>query len=107
MPPVTPADISLFVENGKFVFRLEVLSLYVYDRDTDGQPTCTAECARQWQPVIASDGSKPLGDWTLIERADKSRQWRYRNRPLYTYIDEKPGQTLGHGRDGVWHLVVP
>ena len=108
IPPDTPADISLFVEDGKYVFRVdESRAIYVYDRDKAGTPTCTNECSRRWPPVIASKGSKPAGAWTLVELADRSMQWCYRNRPVYTKADDKPGETSGDGGEGVWHVVVP
>ena len=105
--PETPADISLFFENGKYVFRLETQSIYVYDRDKGGLPSCTGQCALLWLPVIASGSANPVGEWTLVERADRSRQWRYRNRPVYTYAHDKAGQTSGAEVDGLWHLVQP
>jgi len=107
LPPDTPADISLFLENGKYVFRLETQSVYVYDLDKKGAPTCSGECARLWRPVIASSDAKPVGAWTLVERADGSKQWSYRNRPIYTYAHDTPGATSGDGVDGVWHTVIP
>jgi predicted lipoprotein with Yx(FWY)xxD motif len=107
-PPQTPVDISLFVENGKYVFRVgDAQSIYVFDRDKAGVPTCAGECAREWQPVIASKGASPLGPWTLVARTDGSKQWRYRNRPVYTFARDKPGQTSGDGAGGVWHVVKP
>jgi len=106
-PPDTPGEISVFFENGKYVFRLETQSLYVYDNDKAGTSTCTGECAKLWPPVLAISGSKPVSDWTLIERADRSKQWCYRGRPIYTYAHDQPGQTSGDGIDGVWHLVAP
>jgi predicted lipoprotein with Yx(FWY)xxD motif len=107
-PPDTPADISLFVEDGRYIFRVdESKSIYVYDRDKSGISVCLEECSRRWPPVIASQGSRPVGEWTLVERANHARQWRYRNRPVYTYADDKPGETSGDGVEGVWHVVVP
>lgn len=105
--PDTPADIDLFYENDKFVFRVKTQSVYVYDRDTNGTPTCAAQCAQLWRPVIASLGAGPVGNWTLIERSDHSKQWRYRDRPVYTYAHDMPGQTSGDGLNGLWHLVTP
>ena len=108
IPPPTPADISLFYEEGKFIFRVgESLSIYVYDRDRRGTSRCEKECAQEWPPVIASPGSKPVGDWTLVARADRSQQWRYRHRPIYTYAEDRPGVASGDGVDGLWHLVEP
>jgi predicted lipoprotein with Yx(FWY)xxD motif len=108
LPPDTPTDISLFYEDGKYLFRVgESRSIYVYDRDKTGTSTCTDECSRRWPPVIASKGSKPVGGWTLVERADHTKQWRYRDRPVYTHADDKAGETTGDGAEGVWHVVVP
>jgi predicted lipoprotein with Yx(FWY)xxD motif len=106
-PPDTLSDISLFVEDGKYIFRVgESKSVYVYDGDQSGAPTCIDACLRRWLPVIASKGSQPVGEWTLVARADRSRQWRYRNRPIYTYAEDKPGEIAGDGVDGVWHVVA-
>jgi predicted lipoprotein with Yx(FWY)xxD motif len=108
IPPDTPADVSLFVEDDKYVFRVgESKSIYMYDKDKPGVSACVEECSRHWPPVIASKGSQLAGAWTLIERRDHSKQWCYRNRPVYTYANDKPGETLGNGIEGVWHVVVP
>jgi predicted lipoprotein with Yx(FWY)xxD motif len=108
LPPDTPGDISLFFEDGKYVFRVdESKSIYVYDRDQAGKPTCMDECSRHWPAVIASKDSMPVGLWTLIERSNHTKQWRYHDRPVYTYANDKPGVTSGDGIDGVWHVVVP
>jgi len=104
-PPDTPGEISVFFENGKYVFRVETQSLYVYDNDKEGVSNCVGDCAKLWLPVLVAPGSKPVGDWTFVARADGAKQWRYRNRPIYTYAHDGPGQTLGDGADGVWHLV--
>jgi predicted lipoprotein with Yx(FWY)xxD motif len=107
-PPDTPADVSVFYEDGKYLFRVgESKSIYVYDRDRPGESTCKGECARKFPPVIASSGSMPVGGWTLVNRADRSMQWCYRNRPVYTYANDKPGETKGDGVDGLWHKVMP
>jgi predicted lipoprotein with Yx(FWY)xxD motif len=107
-PPDTPADISVFFEEGKYLFRVgESRSIYVYDGDKAGKPTCAGECLRTWRPVIASAGSKPVGEWSLVKRSDRSMQWCFRNRPIYTNTNDKPGATSGDGIDGVWHVVVP
>jgi predicted lipoprotein with Yx(FWY)xxD motif len=108
IPPDTPADISLFFEDGKYIFRVgESRSIYVYDLDKAGKPTCSEECSRHWLPVIASKGSQPVGAWTMVERTDHSKQWCYRNQPIYTYVNDKSGATSGDGVDGVWHVVLP
>ncbi len=96
--------------------------LYVYDRDAQGKSTCTGECAAIWPPALAPVDAKPMGDWSLLTRADRTRaQWAFRGRPLYTYAKDAPGNgegssvggpgrgdgaALGHDADGVWHVIA-
>ena len=106
--PQTPADVSLFVENGKYIFRVgEAQSIYVYDRDRPNVSICVDQCSRVWPPIIVAQESSTLSDWTICKRADGFKQWCYRGRPLYTHAGDKPGETSGDGVDGVWHIVTP
>jgi predicted lipoprotein with Yx(FWY)xxD motif len=69
------------------------LALYTFDYDTmAGMSHCEEECAKQWPPVIAPQGATPFGDWTLVRRIDGSAQWALRDKPLYTYSKDQPGQ---------------
>lgn len=53
-------------------------------------------CAEVWPPVLASEGAKPVGKWTLVQREEGSMQWAYDGYPLYTSIlDQQPGDVLG------------
>ena len=38
-----------------------------------------------WQPRT----SRPDGDWSLLDRADGTRQWLYRGAPLYGFAEDK------------------
>lgn len=105
--PQTPEDVSLFVEDGKYVFRVNDAAIYTYDKDDVGRSNCDGECAKMWPPVVASSKARPVGDWTLIKRADSSRQWAYKGKPIYTYSQDQPGQEGGDGVHGVWHIVKP
>lgn len=60
-------------------------------------------CAEAWPPVIATRDSKPVGQWSLIDRADGSRQWAYAGQALYTsMLDTAPGDVRGGtGRRGL------
>lgn len=80
--------------------------LYVYDKDGDGVSQCYDECAAAWPPAIASADAEPAGDWSLVSRTDGTRQWAFRDRPLYSHTEDKTarGAPKGHGVDGVWHV---
>ncbi|MEP7244984.1 MAG: hypothetical protein ABI885_15065, partial [Gammaproteobacteria bacterium] len=66
-----------------------------------------AVCAMTWPPVTAPSTASTVGHWKAIERTDKSRQWAYKGKPVYTYARDRPGQITGDGVDGLWHVVNP
>ncbi len=82
-------------------------TLYTSDRDSTGKSACDGDCLQNWQPLAAAWLAKPTGDWTVIGRADGSKQWAFQGKPLYTFDgDNKPGDTNGDGVDKSWHAVV-
>ncbi len=110
LPPIAPAQISVFLEEGRFVFRLDDSeALYFYDLDTPGVSNCDSTCLQTWRPVAPQGrvDSAGIGDWNVIERDDGSRQWTHRKRPVYIFLPDLPGKTLGDGTDGLWHVLDP
>jgi predicted lipoprotein with Yx(FWY)xxD motif len=85
------------------------MTLYYFDRDDSGtKSTCNGKCTEKWIPLKASDDSKPLGDFTVITRNDKSKMWAYRNRPLYfSHEDRSPGDVNGFDSANLWHIARP
>ena len=84
------------------------ITLYTFDKDAGGQSACTGDCAERWQPYWATDSDQPEGDYTVISRTDGSKQWAYKNKPLYTLRDDAAeGDTEGDGVGGVWHAARP
>ena len=82
------------------------MTLYTYDKDSPGKSNCTGLCAVFWPPVIAADTVKPTGGFATITRDDGTKQWAYHGKPLYGYVsDAKPGDTIGEGVNGVWHVA--
>ncbi len=91
---------------GKVLADSKGMTLYVFDKDTAGTSKCMEKCIVAWPPLLADVGDKAWGIFSVIERADGTRQWAYDNKPLYRWSkDKKPGDVTGHGvRDG-WHIV--
>ena len=84
------------------------MTLYNFDKDTAGKSACNGPCAQNWPPLAAKAEAKPMGDWTVVTRDDGSKQWAYKNKPLYTWVkDSKPGDTSGEGVNNVWHVAKP
>jgi predicted lipoprotein with Yx(FWY)xxD motif len=100
--PANTADGVLTGPNG--------LTLYIFDRDAagSGKSVCNGNCAALWPPLMASDSDKSSGDYTVIVRDDGKKQWAYKGKPLYYYVqDTKPGQKSGDGVNQVWKLAKP
>jgi len=104
--PATPPGVH--VMNGVFS-DAKGMSLYTYDRDTvANKSACTAQCLRNWPALTAADGDKDVGDWKVITRDDGTKAWAYKGKPLYYFAQDKaPGDKVGDGRGGVWHLAKP
>ena len=85
------------------------MTLYTFAKDQPGVSNCNDNCAKNWPPVAAAADAKDMGDWTVVTRADGSKQWAYKGMPLYLWIkDTKPGETTGNGvGNGAWKTAVP
>lgn len=82
------------------------MTLYTFDKDTAGKSVCNGKCAHNWPPLKAGPGDTASGDFSIITRADGSRQWAYRGMPLYLWIkDRNPGDQTGDNVHNVWHVV--
>ena len=82
------------------------MTLYTFDKDTDGKSACNGPCAGNWSPLMGADGDAASGDWSLITRDDGKKQWAFKGKPLYFWIkDQKPGDTTGDGVNSVWHVA--
>jgi predicted lipoprotein with Yx(FWY)xxD motif len=101
-PPAMEADTAL----GPVYVDQKGMTLYTFDKDETGKSNCYDDCAVNWPPLTAAEGSTPEGEWTVIERTDGTSQWAYEGKPVYLWIkDMKPGDTTGDGVGGVWHVV--
>jgi predicted lipoprotein with Yx(FWY)xxD motif len=99
------ADAPLKASNGVLVDAAG-MTVYTYDKDEagSGKSSCVAACAKNWPPVKA-DGS-PRPPYSVITRADGSKQLAHGGKPLYTFVkDKKAGDKTGDGVGGVWHVV--
>ena len=84
------------------------MTLYTYDKDSNGKTTCYGKCAVNWPPLTADPGAAAPAGYSLVARTDGSKQWAYKGQPLYGWIkDKKPGDTTGDGVAKVWHVAKP
>ena len=105
MEAPTPAKVSDGVLTGK-----NGMTLYTFDRDVagSGKSVCNGPCATNWPPLMATDGEKVSGEYSIVTRDDGSKQIAYKGKPLYYWAkDTKPGDKTGNGFNGVWKTATP
>jgi|SRR5579872_785148 len=87
------------------------MTLYVFAADQPDVSNCNGGCAAIWPPLMAGAGAQATGGFTVITRADGSRQWAYKHQPLYRFSgDSMPGDAHGDGlllNGGIWHVARP
>ena len=84
------------------------MTLYIFDKDASGKSKCNGKCAKAWPPFHASANAQSMGDFTIVARDDDTKQWAYKEQPVYSWVkDKKPGDTTGDGVGGVWHVAMP
>lgn len=103
--PASPAD----TPKGPVLVDGKQMTLYTFAKDTPAQSNCNGACASNWLPLMAPAAATATGDWTVVTRADGTKQWAYKGHPLYRWVsDTKPGDTTGDGyANGAWHVAQP
>lgn len=92
--------------NEKIITNPHGTPLYTYGEDPLGASTCTGKCAKVWPPELATEDAQPHGRFTILRRADGSRQWAYGGKPLYGYrYDDRGGEPTGDGIGG-FHVAT-
>jgi predicted lipoprotein with Yx(FWY)xxD motif len=82
------------------------MTLYVFDRDKGGLPSCYDSCAKQWPPYLSTGAEKKGEGWATVKRKDGSLQWTYHSKPVYFYADDKKaGDANGNGVGRIWHAM--
>jgi predicted lipoprotein with Yx(FWY)xxD motif len=74
-----------------------------------GLKDCTGDCTKTWIPYAAPADAKGAEDWSVVTRDDGTRQWAYKDWPVYTNVnDAKAGDAQGEGvssfKDGITGL---
>jgi predicted lipoprotein with Yx(FWY)xxD motif len=101
------ADSSL----GKILVDSKGMTLYMFDPDAAGTPTCYDACAATW-PALLADGTPTAGTGldaaklSTVDRTDGGKQVKFGTWPLYFFAaDKAPGDTNGQGQGDKWFVV--
>jgi predicted lipoprotein with Yx(FWY)xxD motif len=83
------------------------MTLYTFDKDTDGVSACYDACATNWPAYVAKADDKMGEGWSQVKRKDGTMQWAYDNKPVYFFAaDKAKGDKLGDGKGGIWHIIA-
>ena len=71
--------------------------LYTNNQDTASKMACTSSCQSIWPPLTAS-GQPSSSDSAVQSKLDVANgQVTYNGMPLYTFVEDTPGQASGNG----------
>ncbi len=95
---------------GEFVTDFQGMTLYTFDKDSNGVSACEDTCAKNWPPYTSGTTAQSQfpAHISVITRPDGSKQFAWDGKPLYYYVkDAQAGDVTGDGVGGVWHIVKP
>ena len=85
------------------------MALYMFMPDNASTPTCAADCAQAWPPLLGEATAGDGVDSSLIgsaEHPESGAMVTYNGWPLYYFAgDSAPGDTNGQGQGGVWYVI--
>jgi len=74
--------------------------LYASPEDSAGVSNCTGDCTKTWVPFFAESDDQPVGYWSIIDRPDGTRQWTFRDQPMYRFREEMAAPTIKRKTSG-------
>jgi predicted lipoprotein with Yx(FWY)xxD motif len=91
--------------------------LYSPDQEASGMVHCTGDCTSVWKPLTPGSGAPTAAAGvptpTVVSRPDGSQQVAVAGKPLYTFVQDSPGQLKGNGatdafggQQFTWHAIL-
>ena len=79
-------------------------TLYTNDMDSGSNVACTNQCLTEWLPLTAPSGGSPTSSDSVVQsklgtmkRPDGTSQVTLSGKPLYSFVEDSPGQATGDG----------
>ena len=106
-----PGDTALSQEEaGTWVYKSfpGLARLYTHDGDGPSLSHCIEGCASAWPPLLVTIGKvgEKVGDWSVIARDDRARQWAYKGHPVYTRFHDLQDDDKSLAAEG-FHRLTP
>lgn len=105
-PADVPPELAVLpFRTGHMLINHKGFSVYSSDADEPGKSNCTGKCLENWGPVLAPQTAQVKGEWSVVERSPGIKQWAYRGKPLYTFLQEKRTRSVTGSDVPGWHNV--
>lgn len=79
-------------------------TLYTNNQDSGSKVACTGQCTSIWLPLAAPSSGQPTSSDSsvqaklgVVKLPDGSSQVTFGGKPLYTFVQDSPGQATGNG----------
>jgi predicted lipoprotein with Yx(FWY)xxD motif len=78
-------------------------ALYTNNQDSGMKVACTGSCAAIWVPLMAPSSGQPTSSDQAVQaklgvvKANGGSQVTWGGKPLYTFVQDSPGQVTGNG----------
>ena len=77
-------------------------ALYTNNQDSGSKIACTGSCTSIWLPLAAPSGGQPTSDNASVQAKlgvvkGGPSQVTFGGKPLYTFVQDSPGQATGNG----------
>jgi predicted lipoprotein with Yx(FWY)xxD motif len=105
-PPDLPPGFNVATDRtGRMLLDGRKFSVYASDADGDNKSNCDVKCTEKWEPILAPQTARPHGDWSIFERLPGVKQWAFRKKPLYRYVEDREAQSVDGSDEPGWHNV--
>jgi predicted lipoprotein with Yx(FWY)xxD motif len=95
---------SMISGTGNVLVDSKGAALYTNDMDSANKIACTGQCLTEWVPLPAPAAGNPTSSDSAVQsmigttnRSDGSAQVTFGGKPLYTFVEDTPGQVTGNG----------
>ena len=104
--PVSNGTVSMSAVSGvgDVLIDSQGIVLYTNNQDSGSKVACTGQCARIWQPLTPPSSGQPTSNDSTIQAKlgvvklpDGSSQVTFDGKPLYTFVQDNPGEATGNG----------
>jgi predicted lipoprotein with Yx(FWY)xxD motif len=97
---------------GNFLVDGDGKTLYYFTKDSVGRSACEGNCIHNWPAFAPESIIVPSvlnsADFSMITRADGTKQLTFKGYPLYYFVKDKVrGDVTGQGVGKVWYVVDP